>query len=610
KWIVTISLLVFFQSVFGQIDLEEETKDPRVVVWEGVKFRLDTSNVDSISSFKESIDYHNPYSFSFNSNFFNSNFFNSLSFLGSQRINQDRGYDMFSSLFSDYRFGSDQKYFNVTAPVTLANYWIGPKEEQGIEVFHSQNISPGFNLSARYRNVSSDGVFPNQSTKNSSFTLGGNYFNKTGSYLLFFDFGVDNSEVSQNGGLFESDTVGTSELESNPLNNDALIESGYLNDRDFHFNIQQYVFLKNDSSGHFGFTHSAGFGQRRNRFVDNNTDSAHVSIYDLPSEIGWMTSELRSRSYENEFGLSFKHKGLVLDGGFGLWGSEYDYKSTFHDSSLNRQFLFVDGSLNISDDLLLSFGSEYTITGFNSGGYESSVNADYFFGSSDNWDVGIHSSLTERMPSIQFLWFESNKSIGWRNNDLDKPQSFNSGVYIEERSWFRLGAEYHRTDNYLFYDSELMISQEDLEYYKLSFEPTIDLGVVGFTSRLNYFIVESETSVRFPEWRATGDLYYENDFFKDALRLKTGLKVHSEASYTGYGYVPLYRSVYLPDETEDVGGFLFPIVYANFTVQNVEIFVSVSNFYSDINEKTPHIVDGYPLPPSALRFGLSWTFFR
>ena len=172
------------------------------------------------------------------------------------------GFDAGFHAFDIYRLKiSDTRFYQTTRPFTELGYLIGAKGEQMINVVHTQNIKPNFNMALQYRLINSPGEFQNQNTNHSSYRLNGNYQSRNKRYTVYGIYLVNNLNASENGGL-QRDTLlgdyrytnrfviptrlsGDSNLLRNPFNSKITTGNVY-NEKTFLLR-QQYDFGQSDS---------------------------------------------------------------------------------------------------------------------------------------------------------------------------------------------------------------------------------------------------------------------------------------------------------------------------------------------------------------------------
>ncbi|HXO77411.1 MAG TPA: putative porin, partial [Puia sp.] len=112
------------------------------------------------------------------------------------------GWDPGWHAYDIYRFTVDEtKFFNTTKPYTELGYMLATRGEQFVNVFHTQNVRPNWNLSFEYRLLNSPGTFQNQNTNHSSIRLGSWYQSKNKRYQNFFVLVSNKLAASENGGI-------------------------------------------------------------------------------------------------------------------------------------------------------------------------------------------------------------------------------------------------------------------------------------------------------------------------------------------------------------------------------------------------------------------------
>ena len=172
------------------------------------------------------------------------------------------GFDPGFHAYDVYRLKiSDTRFFQTTRPFTELGYMIGGKGEQMINVVHTQNIKPNFNMALQYRLINSPGEYQNQNTNHSSYRLNGNYQSHNKRYTVYGIYLVNNLNASENGGI-QRDTLlkdyrysnrfviptrlsGDSNLQRNPFNS-KIVTGNLYNEKTFLLR-QQYDLGQSDS---------------------------------------------------------------------------------------------------------------------------------------------------------------------------------------------------------------------------------------------------------------------------------------------------------------------------------------------------------------------------
>jgi len=93
------------------------------------------------------------------------------------------------------------KYFNTRRPYTKLNYIFGSKDEQAIDVIHSQNVSEQFNVGVNLKLVGAQGFYARQKTRMSSFSPRCSFQSRSNRYAVQSNLLYQRIEVEENGGL-------------------------------------------------------------------------------------------------------------------------------------------------------------------------------------------------------------------------------------------------------------------------------------------------------------------------------------------------------------------------------------------------------------------------
>jgi hypothetical protein len=173
------------------------------------------------------------------------------------------GFDPGFHSFDIYRFKvEDTRFFQTTRPFTELGYLLGSQAEQVINIIHTQNIKPNFNMAFQYRLINSPGEFQNQNTSHNSYRINGNYQSRNKRYSAYGVLLSNKFLASENGGI-RRDTLlndnrfsnrfliptrlsGDSNPQRNPFN--TRVTTGNVYNETVFFYRQQYDLGQSDSS--------------------------------------------------------------------------------------------------------------------------------------------------------------------------------------------------------------------------------------------------------------------------------------------------------------------------------------------------------------------------
>ncbi len=116
--------------------------------------------------------------------------------------NTKAGWDPGFHAFDVYQFNiPETKFYNTTRPYSELGYLLGSKNEQMINVVHTQNITPDWNVAFQYHLINAVGYFRNQNTNHNGYKINSFYQSRDRRYHLFFVLMRNKVQSSENGGI-------------------------------------------------------------------------------------------------------------------------------------------------------------------------------------------------------------------------------------------------------------------------------------------------------------------------------------------------------------------------------------------------------------------------
>ena len=98
----------------------------------------------------------------------------------------------------------DAQFFNTTTPFTRLKYFSGGSKgyaENLLDVWHTQNVYPWWNVGIRYNLISGDGRYANQKSKTYNFSAFSSYEKERTIFTFFLN--QNNGNIQENGGIKE-----------------------------------------------------------------------------------------------------------------------------------------------------------------------------------------------------------------------------------------------------------------------------------------------------------------------------------------------------------------------------------------------------------------------
>jgi hypothetical protein len=121
--------------------------------------------------------------------------------------------------------------------------------------------------------------------------------------------------------------------------------------------------------------------------------------------------------------------------------------------------------------------------------------------------------------------------------------------------------------------------------------------------------VSGEEVFNVPQIVTRNTLFYENQLFKKALFLQTGINFKYFTAYNMNAYDPVLAEFYVQNN-EKIGGFPLVDIFFNAKIRQTRIYFKFEHFNSLFTSKNEYFsAPGYPYRDPVIRFGLVWNFF-
>ncbi len=149
-----------------------------------------------------------------------------------------------------------------------------------------------------------------------------------------------------------------------------------------------------------------------------------------------------------------------------------------------------------------------------------------------------------------------------------------------------------------------------VDYLKVKAEKEFRYGKFGLANTILYQqAVSGEEVFKVPQLVTRNTLFYEDEWFKKALFLQTGITFKYFTEYNMNAYDPVLAEFYVQNQQE-LGGFPLVDIFFNAKVRQTRIFFSYEHVNSLFTSKNEYFsAPGYPYRDGVIRFGLVWNFF-
>ena len=561
--------------------------------------------------------------------------------------NTKPGYDAGFHAYDIYRLKvEDTKFYQTTRPFTELAYLIGSRSEQIVNIIHTQNIKPNFNMAFQYRFINSPGDFKNQNTSHNGYRINGVYQSNNKRYTAYGIILANKLRASENGGII-SDTAlnkegfndrfdiptrlgGVSQLQRNPFN--STIRTGSLYNETTLLFRQQYdlgqkdSLVINDSTTiklfypRIRFQHTFSYTKNSYAFQDYTDDLQKRMDYLQYFNALIFTDSVfykdKWRDVTNDFSIiSFPVKNnpnQFLKVGAAIQNIRGNYSGTsktLYNAILNGEYR--NRTKNQQWDLE-ALGRFYA-AGYNAGDYLAQVFLKKLISKKlGSLQVGFQN--VNRTPSFIFTGY-TNFNVAPISN-FKKENTTRISGRIENTDYnFSIAGDYNLISNYTYFSSFLTAQQESTLFnlLHLSAEKKFKLRRGwNLYSEIHLQQTSANAPVKVPFIYTQHRLAFEANLYKN-LFLATGLELRYHTPYRAANYSPFVGQYFLQD-TSRISNRPEITAFFNFRIKSFKAFVRAENLntlniqngldFTKNNFSAPH----YPYPGLWIRIGIYWTF--
>lgn len=558
------------------------------------------------------------------------------------------GFDPGFHAFDAYKIKLEQvQFFTTTRPYTELGYIIGGRSEQVIDVKHTQNFKPYWNISFQYCLINAPGSFRNQKTNHNNYLFTSWYQSPNKRYNNYFVIVSNKLNAAENGGIkTDQEYLNNPLYEGDPFSVPTKLGGdGAFSRNFFSTNIttgnkysetnfvlrQQYDFGRKDSIvtdstviplfyPKLRFEHQFLYGSYKYNFVDQ------------PAADGRNNNRPDSAYYFNNYGIRFRQdSGSIsfLD----QWKEVRNDFSVyqFPDASNQNQFIKAGATIQlltgrVKRDLSLynfiAFG-EYRnrtknqkwdinawgrlyVNGYNAGDYHASVNLLRSFSKIGAFQVGFEN--INRSPSYLF---DSNSRFY-----LAIPKSFSKentvhffGAYTHQRLGIQLRGDYYLLTNYLYFKNFYQPQQEGSPFNVLRITAS---KTFTFYKRIKWHAdvyLQQHTGaveVNMPLLFTRNRIGYEGKLGFRNLNIAFGTEIRYHTPYKADNYSPVLGQFFYQDSLT-ISNFPQIDAYLHLRIRGFRAYLRFDNLNKALFGYNLAAPD-YPLPGLLMRLGIHWRF--
>ncbi len=569
----------------------------------------------------------------------------SLIFTPRQRSGWDHGFHAFDT----YNYTVDEtRLYNTTRPFSEVTYLLGSRAEQMIQLEHTQNVRPNWNLGVQYRLINSPGFFQNQNTNHNSYRLSSWYQSPNKRYQNFFVLAANKLQSAENGGILQNGNY----LDSIPFEERSTIPTalGGNTAGSRNFLSSNIVTGTRYTNAGYLFRQQYDLGQKDSLVTDTIVIPLFYPRLRLEHTISLNTYHYRfgdeepdTAYYRNVLGYRYTGDSVYLDDTWRVINNQFSIYQ-FPDAKNPQQFikvgaifqnLFGDFSRTgqkTNDYNIVLLGEyrnktrnrkwdiealgHFNIAGYNAGDYDAYVS--------------LKRLISQRIGYLQVGFQNVNRSPSFTYDPqssfyLSAPASFNKENYIHlfgalENSGrnLSLSANYYLFNNFHYYSSYTKPDQSSsiFNLLRISLQKQFRLSR-NFNWRTWVVLQQraGDAPLNLPLMLTRNQVGYDGKLGFKNLNISTGLEFRYFTPYKSVGYSPLTGQFFYQDSTTvkldlpEIAAYIhFRIrtFTAYFRAENLNSFDFGAGGFRNNQVMTP----GYPYPGLQIRLGIFWTFIN
>ncbi|MDC1107114.1 putative porin [Prolixibacteraceae bacterium] len=551
-------------------------------------------------------------------------------------------------------------FYNTTTPYTLLDYsqWFNnkPQGQTVFHIIHTQNITPELNFGFDFKNYGSDGRYTAQVSKNSSFTFHSNYQGER--YTGYFSFSQNSVSQQENGGLRNPSVIHNKDLQ--PENYIVWMEGSQNMMKEFNISYNQkydlgkWAKVKYEDGVYEEFVpkislmHTFTYRKNSKSYIETEANPSRINDSNTDGSTSTSDSDYYY-GYNPMFHLSDSRtddlvKESVLTNLFQIkYNEDKDRKYSFSKRvfggvdiigtqlPLAKQVLTPEGTQSISgvfvkDNLYNVFvggevgreegtfwnwsaGGRYYVTGYRSQDISLyGLMSKPIRTKRDTSFLRLNAEMDLITPNYFMNTYTSNH-YKWDENFDKTYRLLLHAKYDKPSIHFKAEADMAFINNYVYYGYNIVPEQAASEFsvWSVSLQKDFHFGPFIMENRFVYQKSSSDTYIHIPSFIFRNSTYIGGYIFP-VLEGQFGVDTYYSTKYYADKYSPALNNFYLQND-EKIGGYPVCDIFLSLKLKRVRMFVKYAFVNQSIGAINYFTAPAYPIQPSELSFGASWSFY-
>ena len=553
------------------------------------------------------------------------------------------GFDAGFHAMDIYGFDIDSsRFYNTTTPYTELRYLIGPKQEQLIGVFLTENLKPNFNIGFRFQKINDPGFFQNQNTDDNAINVFAKYNTHNKRYNAYLSFVSNKLHAGENGGIRNDSTLKDPQYDDRRtipvfLGGESPSSVGF-----FSTPIATQSSLK-ESSWLFRHQYDWGSGDSV-RVNDTTVRWEYYPVFRVEHTLRFShtTSGYRDTIASAARGFYAQHYGLdslstdrvtashdwkVLSNDLSVMQFP-NRKNQAHFLKLGATYTNIQGQFlynSIAFNNLKGHAEYHNLTRNNKWEFDArgsfvlagSEFGDYLaYGSLSRYlneklgDIQLSFTNLNQTPAFVYRFFQANRFVT-TNADLKKTNLTRLQFKADnDHLKYNLQVNYFLLTNYTYFKDYYTPAQESSAFNLLQIllHKKFSFGHFAWYLDLALQQTTGANPLEVPLLWTRNRLAYENTLFKNLI-VSTGLEGVYHTDYHAPGYSPVLQQFFYQDDHNLSPALPSTAAFLHFRIKSFIAYIRGENLNTFLEPNIMEVPD-YPYPGFSFRVGIQWAMLK
>lgn len=562
------------------------------------------------------------------------------------------GWDHGFHAYDNYLFNAaETRFYTTTRPYSELNYLLGSRAEQMINLVHTQNVRPNWNLGIQYRLINSPGLFQNANVNHNNYRFSSWYQSPNKRYQNFVVLVGNKLQSGENGGISTTQNymkiTGYEERANIPsqLGRDTVATRNF-----FETNIGTGTFF---TTATYLLRQQYDLGQKDSIVTDSTVIPLFYPRVRLEHTISYNTYKYRFRDNNIRDSSYYRRNyGIDINPGDTFFIQDYWKDLTndfsiyqFPDAKNSQQFVKVgasfqmlsgtldSGRVSVKDHNFFVHGEyrnrtrnkkwdieasgRFYVNGVNAGDYDAYISLQRFISSKIGYlRAGFQN--TNRIPSYIFDQGSSFYLPEATALTFNKENVTNIFATLDQpRYGLKLSGSYYLVSNLTYFSSMGQQAQSSslFNLLRVTAEKQFRLGRRGWNWK-TWLILQQRAGdgpVNVPLLTTRNTIGYDGNLGFKNLAISFGLEAKYFTAYKAPDYSPLLGQYTFQDTTNVKLELPDISLYMHFRIKSFNAYVRGENLNTFnpgqggwTRNNIPTI--NYPYPGLQIRVGVFWSF--